>query len=55
MATTPAARPSRPSIRLTALVNAITQAAVMSGTMPGVSTKNPASGIFSSYIVTPLK
>ena len=27
----------------------------MSGMIPGVSTKNPASGIFSSYMVTPLK
>ncbi len=42
-------------MRLTALVRAITHTAVMSGMMPGVSTKNPASGILSSYIVTPEK
>ena len=42
-------------MRLTALVSAITHSAVMSGTMPGVRTKTPAKGIFSSYIVTPLK
>ena len=42
-------------MRLTALVSAMTQAAVISGTMPGVRMKNPASGILSSYMVTPLK
>ena len=35
MATTPAARPSRPSIRLTALVRAMTHTAVISGMIPG--------------------
>ena len=55
MATTPAASPSRPSIRFTALVRQMTQTAVMSGTIPGVRTKKPASGILSWYMVTPAK
>ena len=42
-------------MRLTALVSAMTQAAVMSGMMPGVRMKKPASGILSCHIVTPLK
>ena len=55
MATIPAARPSSPSMKLMALVSAITQAAVMSGITPGVSTMNPAKGILNSHIVTPKK
>ena len=41
MATTPAASPSRPSIKLTALVMAITHRAVINGMMPGVSDDDP--------------
>ena len=55
MATTPAARPSSPSMRLTALVMAMTHSAVMRGMMPGVSTTNPAKGTLNSYMVTPRK
>src|ERR1700722_8547063 len=55
MATTPAARPSRPSMKLMALVRAMTHAAVIRGMMPGVSTTNPARGNLNSYMVTPMK
>src|ERR1039458_4013180 len=55
MATTPAASPSRPSIRLMAFVSAITHTAVMSGVTPGVSATSPARGTLISYIVTPRK
>ena len=55
MATTPAARPSSPSIRFTALVRQMTQSAVMSGITPGESTKKPASGILNCHMVTPAK
>ena len=55
MATMPAARPSRPSIRLMALARAITHTAVMRGMTPGVSTMNPASGTLNWVMVTPRK
>ena len=55
MATTPAARPSSPSMKLMALVRAMTQAAVRSGITPGVSTNEPASGTRNCHMVTPMK
>ena len=57
IATTPAASPSRPSIRFTALVRAITQTAMMSGVIvsPGLSDTMPASGTLNCHSVSPRK
>src|SRR5579872_5142617 len=55
MAMTPAASPSRPSIRLTALAMPITQSAVTSGRIEGESTMKPAKGTLKCDIVTPRK
>jgi len=44
MATIPAARPSRPSMRLTALVMTHTHATVMSGSRSADREMNPAKG-----------
>src|ERR1039457_4918932 len=54
MATIPAARPSKPSIRVTALVRGKTHAAVINGRIEGPSTTKPAKGSFTWYVVQPL-
>src|SRR5579872_1811418 len=53
MPTTPAASPSRPSMRLTALAISATQITVRSGERSGESTTNPAKGIRKNSSVTP--
>ena len=55
MATTPAASPSSPSMRLTALVMAMTHSAVSSGVHSGDSCTRPASGTLNWNQVTPRK
>ena len=55
MATTPAASPSSPSMRLTALVMAMTQSDVSSGVHTGDSWTTPAKGTLNWYQVTPRK
>ncbi len=53
MATIPAASPSSPSIRLTALVIRHTHATVMSGSRSAESEMKPANGTWKKNIVTP--
>src|SRR5581483_6462493 len=53
MPTTPAASPSRPSIRLTALAISATQITVSSGDRSGERTTKPAKGILKNSSVTP--
>ena len=55
MATTPAASPSSPSMRLTALVMAMTHRAVSNGITSGDSTTNPASGTLNWNQESPRK
>src|ERR1700722_8192795 len=55
MATTPAASPSRPSIRFTALVMPMTHRAVSNGVTSGESTTNPARGTLNWNQSTPKK
>ena len=55
MATTPAASPSSPSIRFTALVMAMTHSAVSRGVHSGESRTKPASGTLNWNQVTPMK
>src|SRR5438874_292232 len=53
MPTTPAARPSSPSMRFTALAMRATQITVRSGDRSGERTTNPAKGIRKNSSVTP--